>query len=124
MSPWGWTDEQLLGRLLAPPNLHDGVESLSYWSRRSRRLPWYRVRARREAVQMTIRWEQRVRAALVAQHRAPFEARISAGALVVRTRLARWTRRVGIAVLAAVTGVVALVTVSTLAAVIALMNSL
>jgi len=124
MSPWGWTDEQLLGRLLAPPDLHDGVESLSYWSRRSRRLPWYRMRARREAVQMTVRWEQRVRAALVAQHRAPLEARVSAGALVVRTRLARWTRRVGIAVLAAVTGVVALVTVSTLAAVIALLNAL
>ena len=124
MSRWGSTDEQLLGRLLAPPELHDGVESLDYWSRRSRRLPWYRIRARREAVRMTVRWEQRVRAALVAQHRASLEARVFAGALVVRTRLSRWTRRAGIAVLAAVTGVLVLVTFSTMAALIALLNAL
>ena len=123
MSRWGSTDDQLLGRLLAPPNLHDGVESLDYWSRRSRRLPWYRIRARREAVRMTVRWEQRVRAALVSQHRASLDARVSAGALVVRTRLARWTRRAGIAVLATVTGVLALVTFSTVAALIALLNA-
>jgi hypothetical protein len=124
MSPWGLTDEQLLGRLLAPPDLHDGVESLDYWSRRSRRLPWYRIRARREALRMTVRWEQRVRAAVVAQHRAPLEARVSAGALVVRTRFARWTRRAGIVVLATVTGVVALATFSIVAALIALLNVL
>ncbi|MBV9195352.1 MAG: hypothetical protein JO168_14500 [Solirubrobacterales bacterium] len=82
------------------------------------------MRARREAVQMTVRWEQRVRAALVARHHAPLEARVFAGALVVRTRLTRWTRRAGIAVLAVVTGVVVLVTVSTVAAVIALLNAL
>jgi hypothetical protein len=124
MSRWGLTDEQLLGRLLAAPDLHDGVESLDYWSRRSRRLPWYRIRARREAVRMTVRWEQRVRAALVSQHRAPLDARVFAGALVVRTRLTRWTRRVGIAVLATVMGVLAIVTVSTVAALIAVLNAL
>ena len=30
------TDEQLVGRLLAPPDLDDGVESLDYWRRRLR----------------------------------------------------------------------------------------
>ena len=124
MNPWGSTDEQLLGRLLSPPDLHDGVQSLDYWNRRSRRLPWYRMRARREAVRMTVRWEQRVRAALVAQHRAPLDARVFAGALLVRTRLARWTRRAWIVVLASVTGVLALATVSTVAALIALLNAL
>ena len=73
---------------------------------------------------MTVRWEQRVRAALVAPHRAPLDARVFAGALVVRTRLARWTRRAGIAVLATVTGFLALVTFSTVAALIALLNAL
>jgi hypothetical protein len=124
MSRWGSTDEQLLGRLLAPPDLDDGVESLHFWSRRSRRLPWYRIRARREAVKMTVLWEQRVGAALVSQHRAPLEARVLAGALVARTRMTRWTRRAGIAVLAAVSGVVVLATVSTAAALITLLNAL
>ena len=113
-----------MGRLIAPPDLDDGVESLDYWSRRSRRLPWYRIRARREALRMTVRWEQRVGAALVAQRRAPLDARVFAVALVVRTRLARWTRRAGIAVLATVTGVLVLVTFSTVAALMALLNPL
>jgi hypothetical protein len=123
MSRWGWTDEQLLGRLLAPPDLDDGVESLDYWSRRSRRLPWYRIRARREAVRMTVRWEQRVGAALVSQHRAPVDARFLAGVLIARTRLARWTRRAGIAVLAVVTAVVVIATLSTAAALVTLVNA-
>jgi hypothetical protein len=42
MSRWRLTDEQLLVRLRAPPDLDDGVQSLDYWRRRSRRLPWYR----------------------------------------------------------------------------------
>ncbi len=124
MSRRGSTDEQLLGRLLAPPDLDDGVESLDFWSRRSRRLPWYRIRARREAVRMTVRWEQRVGAALVLQHRVPFDARASAGALIARARLARWTRRVGIAVLAAVTAVVVLVTIPGVAALVYLLSLL
>jgi hypothetical protein len=124
MSRWGSTDEQLLGRLLAPPTLDDGVESLNFWSRRSRRLPWYRIRARREAVRMTVRWEQRVGAALFSQHRAPLESRVLAGALVARTRMARWTRRAGIAFLAAVTAVVALGTFVIVAALVAFLNAL
>jgi len=123
MRRWGSTDEQLLGRLLAPPDLDDGVESLAFWSRRSRGLAWYRIRARREAVRMTVRWEQRVGAALVSQQRASLEARVLAGALVARTRLARWTRRAGIAVLTAVTAVVVIGTISILAALIAFLNA-
>jgi hypothetical protein len=124
MSRWGSTDEQLLGRLLAPPNLHDGIESLDFWSRRSRRLPWYRIRARREAVQMTVLWEQRVGAALLSQRRASLEARVVAGALVARTRMTRWTRRAGMAVLLVVTGVIVLATVSIAAALVTLVNAL
>ena len=70
MSRWGSTDEQLLGRLLAPPELHDGVESLDYWSRRSRGLPWYRIRARREAVRMTVLGAASPRGARLAMSRA------------------------------------------------------
>ncbi len=118
------TDEQLLRQLHAPPDLDDGVQSLEYWRRRSRQLPWYRVRARREAVRMTVRWEQRVGAALVSQHRAPLEARLAAGAVVARTRLARWTRRAGIVVMATVTTVVVLVAVPALAALVYLLHAL
>ena len=124
MSSQALTDEQLLRRLLAPPDLDDGVESLGYWSRRSRRLPWYRIYARREAARMTVRWERRVGAALRFQHRVPLEARFFASALVARTRLARWARRAGITVLAAVTVVVALGTLSTLAALVAVLGAL
>jgi hypothetical protein len=123
MSIWGSTDEQLVARLLAPPALEDGIESLDYWSRRSRRLPWYRIRARREAVRMTVRWEQRVGAALLSRRGVPLDSRILAGALVARTRLARWTRRAGIAFLAAVMTVVALGTALIVAAVIAFLNA-
>ena len=123
MSRWGSTDEQLLGRLLAPPDLDDGVESLDYWRRRSKQLPWYRIYARREAVRMTVRWEQRVGKALVSQHRASLEGRLSAGVLLAQTRLARWTRRARIAVLASVTTVIVLVAVPTSAALVYLLHA-
>jgi hypothetical protein len=109
-------DERLLGRLLAPPGLDDGVESLDYWHRRSRRLSWWRIGARREAVRMTIRWERRVGAALVSHSWTPLEARTSAAVLVARTRLARWTRGAGIAVLAMVMTVVVFAAVQVVAA--------
>jgi hypothetical protein len=124
MSRRGSGDEQLLGRLLAPPDLDDGAESLDYWHRRCRRLSWWRVRARREAVRMTIRWEQRVGAALVSQHWTPLEARTSAAVLVARTRLARWTRRAGIAVLAMVMTVVVVAAVQIAAALLYLLHAL
>ena len=118
------TDEQLVGRLLAPPDLDDGVESLVYWRRRYQQLPWYRLRARREATRMMVRWEQRVGAAIVSQRREPLEARVSAGVLVARTRLSRWTRRAGIAVLAAVTTVIVLLAALTVAAGMLLLHAL
>jgi len=109
-------DDQLLRRLLAPPDLDDGVESLDYWHRRCRRLSWWRIRARREAVRMTILWEQRVGAALVSERWTPLELRSSAAVLVARTRLSRWTRRAGIAVLAVVMTVVVVAAVQIAAA--------
>ena len=124
MDRWGPADEQLLRQLLAPPDLDDGVQSLDYWHRRSRQLPWYRIRARREAVRMTARWDQRVGAALVSQQRAPLEARLSAGVLLARARLTRWTRRARTAVLAAVTTALVLVTVPAVAALVYLLHTL
>ena len=124
MGRWEPTDEQLLRQLLAPPDLDDGAQSLDYWRRRSRQLPWCRFRARREAVRMTSRWEQRVSAALVSQHRAPLDARLSAGVLLARTRLARWTRRARTAVLAAVMTVLVLVAVPAVAALVYLLDAL
>jgi hypothetical protein len=118
------SDEQLLRQLQAPPDLDDGVQALEYWRRRSRQLPWYRVRARREAVRMTVRWEQRVGAALISMHRATPEARLTAGVLVARTRLARWTRRAGFAVVAIVTTAVVLVGIPTVAVLVLLLHAL
>src|SRR5437588_9728605 len=77
-------DEQLLRRLMAPPDLEDGVRSLGYWRGRNRHLPWYRLRARREAVRMTARWEQRVGAALLAQRGVPAATRLSAALAVTQ----------------------------------------
>jgi len=106
----------MLEVMAGPSDLTDGVESLDYWRRRRRRLPWYRVRARREALRLTARWEQRVGAALVSGQSAPLEVWVRAVALVARTRLGRWTRRAGIVVLATVTTVAVLVAVPTVAA--------
>ena len=41
---------------------------------------------------MTIRWERRVRVALVSQRGVPVALRVSAGLLVARIRLRRWSR--------------------------------
>ncbi|MGZ4195132.1 MAG: hypothetical protein ACXVUE_14600 [Solirubrobacteraceae bacterium] len=73
---------------------------------------------------MTVRWEQRVGAAVVSQHRAPLDARLAAGVLVARVRLARWTRRAGIAVVATVTGLVVLVAVPAAAALLYVLHAL
>jgi hypothetical protein len=99
-------DDQLVRRLLAPPDLEDGLQSLEYWGGRGRCLPWYRLSARREAARMTARWEQRVRAALIAQRGVPAAIRLSAGLLVAQTRLGRWTRRARLVVLTTVLVVV------------------
>jgi hypothetical protein len=96
------TDDRLLARLQAPPELGDGVQALDFWRQRSQRLPWYRIRARREAMRMTLRWERRVRRALLSQRGVPVGTRASAGLLVARIRLRRWGRRGAIGVTAAV----------------------
>jgi hypothetical protein len=56
-------DLLLVERMLAPPPLDDARSSLEYWQRRRRTLPLYRRTARREAREMAVRWEDRVRAA-------------------------------------------------------------
>ncbi len=65
---------------------------------------------------MTIRWEQRVGAALVSQRWTSLELRSSAAVLVARARLSRWTRRAGIGVLAIVMTVVVIAAVQVAAA--------
>lgn len=56
-------DLALVEQMLAPPPLDDARRSLEYWKTRRRALPLYRRGARREAREMTARWEDRVRAA-------------------------------------------------------------
>lgn len=46
---------------------------------------------------MSMRWEQRVRAALISQRAAPIDLRLSAGLLLARNLLRRWGRRAVIA---------------------------
>jgi hypothetical protein len=87
------SDDVLIERLLAPPDLREGAEALAYWRDRRRRLPWYRVASRREASQMTAVWEKRVRAALVQQRGVPAGARVQAVRLVGGLWLRRFTRR-------------------------------
>jgi hypothetical protein len=72
---------------------------------------------------MTIRWEQRIAAALVSQHHAPIDSRLSAGVLVARTRLTRWTRRVKIVAVATVTSVLVLVAIPAVAALVYLLHA-
>jgi hypothetical protein len=95
-------DDRLLARLQGPPDLSEGVEALSYWHERRRRLSWYRVRARREAARMIVRWEHRVRGAIFSQRGVPIGARSSAGLLLARTRAWRWSRRTAVGVTALV----------------------
>jgi hypothetical protein len=90
-------DDRLLAQLQAPPDLSQGVEALTYWAQRRRRLSWYRFRARREASLMSMTWEQRVRAALISQRAAPLDLRLSAGLLLARNGLRRWLRRAVVA---------------------------
>jgi hypothetical protein len=92
-------DQDLLAEALAPPDLSDGIQSLGYWRSRRRRLPWYRMYARREAERMTIRWERRVGEALLAQRSAAPRLRVSGGLLVAQSRLGRWLRRARVAVI-------------------------
>src|ERR1700722_15962200 len=100
-------DEQLLARLQAPPDLSDGVQALEYWRQRRRQLPFYRMRARREAARMTVRWEQRVRGGVFTQSGTPIATRFSAGLLIARMGMRRRARFALVTVAAIVTLVAA-----------------
>jgi hypothetical protein len=103
--------EAVFGVGSASADLQDGIESLEYWRERSRRLSWYRFRARREARVMAQRWERRVRCALFSQRGVPFETRVSAGMLVVGLRLQRMRSRLkALLVTTAVASIAVLVT--------------
>jgi hypothetical protein len=115
-------DDRLLARLHAPPDLREGTSSLSYWYERRQGLAWYRVRARREALRMIVRWERRVRDAMLSQPGVPVAARASAGLLVARTRIGRWSRRV--TVLATAVLVVSLLAAPFAAALVLLIHAL
>lgn len=86
-------DDELLARLNAPPDLGDGLESLHYWRGRRERLPWYRRRARREAAEMIVVWERRVRAAIVHQPAVPLAIRLEGVRLVATGVIGRCFRR-------------------------------
>jgi hypothetical protein len=87
------TDLLLVERMLAPPPLEDARSSLAYWQARRKRLPLYRRTARREAKEMTVRWQERVRAAELAR----FEAS-PIGRLLARLGISSiWFQRVRLA---------------------------
>ena len=71
-------DLVLIERMLAPPPLEDARSSLEYWQRRRKALPLYRRSARREAKEMSIRWQERVRAAELARFEASTVGRLLA----------------------------------------------
>jgi hypothetical protein len=82
-------DLLLIERMLAPPPLEDARSSHDYWRRRRKRLPVYRLAARREAKEMTVFWEERVRAA----EQAAFEATPLGRVLAVLGLSGHWLRR-------------------------------
>jgi hypothetical protein len=87
-------DLLLIERMLAPPPLEDARSSLEFWQRRRRNLPLYRRAARREAKEMTIRWQETVRAAEQAEFETTPLGRLLAalgisGLWLQRARLAK-----------------------------------
>lgn len=66
---------------------------------------------------MTIRWEQRVGAALIAQRNAGPRLRVSGGVLLAQSRFGRWMRRARVALLVTVVLTVALVAAAAAAAI-------
>jgi len=82
-------DLLLIERMLAPPPLDDARSSLEYWQGRRKRLPLYKLGARREAKEMAVFWQERVRAAELLR----FEASL-AGRLFARVGISSiWFRR-------------------------------
>jgi len=86
-------DQLLIEQMLAPPPLEDAQRSLEYWQARRKQLPLYQRSARREAKEMAVRWQERVRAAELAR----FEAS-SIGRLLAHLGISNiWFRRVQLA---------------------------
>jgi hypothetical protein len=80
----------LVQSMLAPPPLADARRSLEYWERRQKSLPLYQRRARREAREMALRWESRVRAG----ERVRFDATAFGRILAAFGLSGLWTQRV------------------------------
>ena len=86
-------DLLLIERMLAPPPLKDARSSHDYWRGRRKKLPLYRLAARREAKEMTTFWEERVRTA----EQAEFE-RTPVGRVLTALGLSgQWFRRAHLA---------------------------
>ena len=92
---------------MSTTDLAEGLESLDYWRSRRQRLAWYRFGARREAAEMTARWEGRVRAALFSERGASLRLRASAAMTLIGVGLRTGRRRsrlflkfVGVSILA------------------------
>jgi hypothetical protein len=116
------TDEQLVARVRGDSDLGDGIESLHYWQSRRRRLAWYNIRARREAAQMIVRWENRLREAIFSPTPAPISARLSAGLLVGRGHVRRWKRRAVVGAAVAVAAALMMVVVPLIALLLLLLR--
>jgi hypothetical protein len=86
-------DQLLIERMLAPPPLEDARSSHDYWRRRRKKLPVYRLAARREAKEMTIFWQERVRAAELVE----FEATPVGRVLAAIGLSGHWIRRAHLA---------------------------
>jgi len=86
-------DLLLIERMLEPPPLDDARDSLAYWQTRRKQLPLYRRSARREAKEMTTRWQERVRAAELARFEASTIGRLLASLGISSI----WFRRVQLA---------------------------
>lgn len=72
-------DLALIEQMTAPPPLEDARNSLEFWQRRRKALPLYKRAARREAKEMTVRWQERVRAAELARFEASLIGRVLKG---------------------------------------------
>lgn len=82
-------DLVLVQEMLAPPPLEDALRSLEYWERRQKSLRVYQLGARREAREMALRWESRVRAA----ERIRFEGTLFGRILAAVGLSALWAQR-------------------------------
>jgi hypothetical protein len=88
-------DQLLVETMLAPPALDDARRSHEYWQLRQKTLPFYQRRARREAREMAVRWQARVRAAERLRFESSMVGRVLAALgvsslFVLPLRLTKW----------------------------------